>query len=198
VGSIEAPLTCVGKPIYKITTINIDPAKATVSKISAVKLIIPFTILTINIYYNIGMISKKSGNFCFIRVDKGEELINIIKKISLQQKIKTASFYGLGAVEKVYIAHYLLKKKQYKITKMNGLFEMTSLIGNIIEKDNEPVIHAHINITDTKRNVYGGHLIKATVWATAEIFIEILPIKLIRRLDENTGLNLIQLPQIVD
>jgi predicted DNA-binding protein with PD1-like motif len=55
---------------------------------------------------------------------------------------------------------------------MDGLFEMTSLIGNIVEKDNEPVIHAHINIADTKRNVYGGHLIKAIVWTTAEIIIQ--------------------------
>lgn len=141
------------------------------------------------------MIYYKKDQFIIVRVDKDEELIDSLKKISIKESIKTAFFQGIGGVENIETAYYSLTKKQYISSRQYGQFEMTSLMGNIIEKDGELIIHAHITFADCKtKKVFGGHLSKAVVWATAEIIIQLIPIKAIRKQDKKTGLNLIDFP----
>jgi predicted DNA-binding protein with PD1-like motif len=135
---------------------------------------------------------KRNGNFIFLRLDKDEEVVSVLKKLAVKEKIETAVLQGLGAVYKVKLAYYSLIKQVYITSKLKGEFEMISLIGNISYIDKKPVIHAHINLIDNSAASFGGHLIKARVWATAEIFIQILPIKTCRFKDKKTGLNLIQ------
>ncbi|MGZ3567777.1 MAG: PPC domain-containing DNA-binding protein [Thermodesulfobacteriota bacterium] len=54
-----------------------------------------------------------------------------------------------------------------------GPFELLSLEGNIFpsEGDKGPIIHLHVMLGSPSGNVMGGHLLKATVFTTAEIFI---------------------------
>jgi hypothetical protein len=54
-----------------------------------------------------------------------------------------------------------------------GPFELLSLEGNIFpsEGDSEPVIHVHVMLGSPSGGVMGGHLFKATIFTTTEIFI---------------------------
>jgi uncharacterized protein len=55
-----------------------------------------------------------------------------------------------------------------------GPFELLSLEGNFFpsQEDGEPVIHLHAILGTASGSVSGGHLLKATVFTTAEIFLE--------------------------
>jgi len=54
-----------------------------------------------------------------------------------------------------------------------GPFELLSLEGNFFpsQEDGEPVIHLHAILGTSSGSVSGGHLLKATVFTTAEIII---------------------------
>jgi predicted DNA-binding protein with PD1-like motif len=54
-----------------------------------------------------------------------------------------------------------------------GPFELLSLEGNLFpsQEDGEPVIHLHAILGTSSGSVSGGHLLKATIFTTAEIIL---------------------------
>jgi len=54
-----------------------------------------------------------------------------------------------------------------------GPFELLSLEGNIFpsENDGDLMIHLHVMLGSPSGNVMGGHLFKATIFTTTEVFI---------------------------
>ena len=67
---------------------------------------------------------------------------------------------------------------------------MVSLTGTINTKDGEFYTHLHMSTADVNANVFGGHLVDATVSATSEMVIRILDGRVDRYFDEEVGLNL--------
>ena len=66
-------------------------------------------------------------------------------------------------------------------------------MGNITQKDGEPYLHMHITIGDPEKNeVHSGHLNKAVIGATSEIFVTVFDKKIGRQLDEKTGINIFE------
>ena len=68
--------------------------------------------------------------------------------------------------------------------------EITSIIGNITEKEKKPYLHIHITLADKDMKVIGGHLKECRISATAEIFVRIFKGRIDRKKDEKTGLEL--------
>ena len=69
--------------------------------------------------------------------------------------------------------------------------EITSLMGNVTQKEGAVYLHLHINLCNTKMQIMGGHLNECRIGATGEIVVRTLPGKVERLLDEKvTGLNL--------
>jgi predicted DNA-binding protein with PD1-like motif len=72
-----------------------------------------------------------------------------------------------------------------------GPFELLSLEGNIFpsESDGDPVVHLHVMFGSPSGKVMGGHLFKATVFTTTEIFIgKILDSSVYKAKSDVTGL----------
>ena len=133
---------------------------------------------------------KKLGNHYVVRMEKGEEIMESLKKLCLDEDIRLGSISGLGAAKEVEIGLFNTETKEYKTTVMQGMFEITSLIGNITRKENEVYLHCHINFSDASLNTFGGHLVKAVISATGEIIITKIDGEVNRRFDEEIGLNL--------
>ena len=133
---------------------------------------------------------KKFGNHYVVRMEKGEEIMESLKKLCLDEDIRLGSISGLGAAKEVEIGLFNTETKEYKTTVMRGMFEITSLIGNITRKENEVYLHCHINFSDASLNTFGGHLVKAVISATGEIIITKIDGEVNRRFDEEIGLNL--------
>lgn len=137
------------------------------------------------------MLYKKCRNKVVLRIDKGEEIIETISALSSIENIKTANVFGIGAVDNVTIGLFESDKKKYCSKQFKQDFEMTSLLGNITTKDEQVYLHLHINLADIDHHTFGGHLNEAYVSATCEIVIDILDMKIERKFDRETGLNLI-------
>jgi len=135
---------------------------------------------------------RKSKNAFLIRLMKGEEIISSLTKFLTAQKISSAYFSGIGAVQKATLGFYNLKKKKYIWRKFSEC-EVVSLIGNVSLLNGKPFIHAHLVISDNKYSCYGGHLKDAVIGATLEIVLKKLSGKAERKFDREIGLNLLDL-----
>lgn len=134
---------------------------------------------------------KKFGNKWVIRIDKGEEVIQTIKKVCEDNKIKLGSISGIGAANKVTIGLFDTKAKEYHSQELIGDYEITNLSGNISTMDGEIYLHLHIGLSDSKYNAYGGHLTSAVISGTGEIIIEEINGEIEREFNKKVGLNLL-------
>ncbi|MBI2011959.1 DNA-binding protein [Candidatus Daviesbacteria bacterium] len=136
---------------------------------------------------------KQFGSKFVVKLEKGEEVISSLTKFCEDNQIFLGYLSGIGAVNKATIGSYELSTKTYHWKDFSGSLEVTSLVGNITFLDNKPFIHVHINISDENLTIFGGHLREATVGVTLEIFIEKIDGRIIRKMDNEIGLNLLDL-----
>ena len=132
-----------------------------------------------------------------LRIDKGEEVISTLKEFCRDKRIELAEVTGIGAASLVEIGLFNVNTKEYKTKEFRGMFEITSLMGNITEKDNNPYLHIHINFSNEEGNCFGGHLVKAVISATCEIvitesIIDEIENSVNREFNKEIGLNLLK------
>lgn len=125
-----------------------------------------------------------------IRIDKGEELVSTLKEFCEKKHIKNGIITGIGATNKVVISIFDCKEKQYKKKTLKGTMEITSLLGNISNKDKKAHLHLHINVSNSSLQVYGGHLEECYISTTSEIIIEKINGNINRKYDQDIGLYL--------
>ncbi len=137
------------------------------------------------------MESKRFNNKIVVRLDKGEEIVSSLMKVVKEYNVKLGTIQALGATNYVKIGLFNVEEKKYYSNVLTKDMEITSLIGNISQKDGEPYLHLHINVADGKQNVYGGHLNECIISATCELFIDVIDGEVDRYFNEEIGLNLI-------
>lgn len=133
---------------------------------------------------------KINNDRLFISLQTGDELIKSITDVLIKEKINSGIINGIGAINKVELGFYNLEFKEYNRKLFSKDYELTSLMGNITLKDDNPFIHVHINISDDNFNVFGGHLFSAFTAASAEIIILLNDENIRRELDKDVGLYL--------
>ena len=127
-----------------------------------------------------------------VRIDKGEEIVQTILKICKKEEITLASIQALGAVGEFEVGLFQTKEKKYQSKVYTGDFEIVSLTGNITLKEGEIYHHLHMSAADKNNQVYGGHLNRAIVSATCELFIHKIVGIVQRKWDDEIGLNLLE------
>lgn len=139
------------------------------------------------------MDAKRFGTKILIRCDKGDEIVESIKKVCLDNKVKLAAVTGIGAVNKVIIGLFDPVEKKYHSAEIDKTAEITGLNGNISTMNGDIYLHVHITLSDSTYNAFGGHLNYARVSCTAEIVIDIIDGEVDRYFNKEIGLNLIEL-----
>ena len=124
-----------------------------------------------------------------VRLDKGEEICDQLLIIAEKERIGAASVSGIGAVSDFVVGLFDPEKKQFGENHFAGYYEVTALNGNLSTKNGEPYLHLHMSCADAQGHVVGGHLAKATISLTGEIFIQILNGSVDRTFDAEVGLN---------
>lgn len=124
------------------------------------------------------------------RIDKGEEVISKLTEIIEKENIKLGNVNAIGAVNEFEVGLFDVNEKKYYSNTYKEDFEIVSFIGNISTKEGKIYIHVHMSASDKKNATYGGHLNRAIVSATCEIYINIIDGIVEREFNEEVGLNL--------
>ena len=126
--------------------------------------------------------ANSEGNIIFVRLDDGEDFFDGLTKALKEQGVQAGVIIGaIGMLRNFEIGWFNTSTMQYEKEFISQPHELTSVQGNISKKDGEIFIHAHITLAGASRTIVGGHLFKAEVCNTAEIFVEKLDINLVRK-----------------
>jgi len=142
------------------------------------------------------------SNVLIVRLRPKEEIKKKLEEVMRKNGLKRAVV--ISAIGSVYEATYFgvvpnseLPFGQDKITviKKTGPFEVLSLEGNILPIEDKLIPHLHVTLGTDDGNVIGGHLDKATVYTTLELFLaEIRDCDVVKNKDQVAGGIQIKLP----
>lgn len=142
------------------------------------------------------------SNVLIVRLRPKEEIKEKLEEAMRKSGLKRAVV--ISAIGSVFEATYFgvvpnseLPFGQDKITviKKTGPFEVLSLEGNILPMEDKMILHLHVLLGTDDGNVIGGHLDRATVYTTLELFLaEIRDCDVVKNKDEVAGGIQIKLP----
>lgn len=134
---------------------------------------------------------SKTGRVVFARLSEDEDLLEAITLRAKQAKITAGFFTLIGALKKAKIGFY--HEQEYKSIEISEPVEIASCMGNIsVKNDEEPIVHAHVVISNERGESFGGHLLPGCVVSVnAElVLVEAADSGLQRMFDEETKLYL--------
>ena len=129
--------------------------------------------------------------------DKGDEVTVSILEFARENQLKASYFTALGSFSNVTLGFFERARKDYKRIEIEEQVECMSLLGNIAQDESgQHKLHAHVVIGKSDGSAHGGHLLKAHVWPTLELFLTETSETLQRQVDEETNLPLIAIEAI--
>lgn len=139
------------------------------------------------------MQARRTERGWFLRLERGEELVESLAVFLDEQDIRFGCLRGIGAVDRAELGLYSLKEGKYHRRLFEGEYELAGLQGNVSTVDGLPFPHLHALISDSDYHVRGGHLFAGRVSATCEIDLVVYEGEVPRLEDAETGLKLMDL-----
>ncbi len=137
--------------------------------------------------------TKDKGAF-YIRIDKGEYVMDKIEEVCLRENIRAGYFQGIGACDSASILTYIPDKNGFAEHTVSGMLEMASLTGNVSAAGDGILIHGHAVFSYLTPGgapaVTGGHLKDARVSYTGEIILNKADKKIEKIADAETGIDI--------
>ena len=133
---------------------------------------------------------KRCGDKIVVRIDKDEEIVEIVKRVCSDNNVRLGSANGIGSTNQATIGLFDTGTKKYLSKELVGEYEIANLAGNISTMNGEVYLHLHITLSDAHYNAFGGHLNSAIVSGTCEVIIDVIEGEINRAFSEKIGLNL--------
>ena len=134
---------------------------------------------------------RMMGSTIYIRMDRGDEIIKSLISICQRERIRSATFNGIGGCSSAEIQTVDPAAGAFHTEEKRGMLELVTLMGNIIS-DGDGSLHHHTHamfsyVEDGEHKVLAGHLKETVVLYTAEI--ELRPVEGVigRKHDPQTG-----------
>jgi uncharacterized protein len=125
--------------------------------------------------------------------DVGDEAMEGLRAFAKEHGLTAAQFTGIGAFSDVTLGYFDWVRKDYEAIRLNEQVEVVTLAGDVALKDREPEVHAHVSVGRRDGSAYGGHLLEGHVRPTLEVILVESPRYLQKRVDEVSGLAVIDL-----
>src|SRR6266567_5959052 len=128
--------------------------------------------------------------------DKGDEVTDTLLQFAKESQLKASYFTALGSFSDATLGFFERERKAYKRIEIKEQVEVMSLFGNIAQDESgQHKLQSHVVIGKSDGSAHGGHLLKAHVWPTMELFLTETAEQLQRKVDEETNLALIAIEQ---
>ena len=109
---------------------------------------------------------KKIGETFYIRMDRGDEVIEKILEVCRKESIPSAVFTGIGGCRNAELQVFIPETGEFDTEKLEGMLELVLLNGNVVTDDDGQLFHhTHALYTfkkDGQHGMAGGHL-KTTI-----------------------------------
>jgi predicted DNA-binding protein with PD1-like motif len=120
-----------------------------------------------------------SGHYV-LRLDPGEDLVAVLRKVVEEQGIQAGTISGLGSVDAVTLGYLDPEANEYLKRQFEERMEVAALSGSISMDGERPHVHLHAVVSPREFIAYAGHVHEARVGAALEVFITAFPGRLRR------------------
>jgi uncharacterized protein len=143
---------------------------------------------------DVQLLTGENGSRTHVLVfDTGETVVDTLRTWAGRQGIAAASFTGIGAFQNVLLGYFDIERREYVRIPLDEQVELLSLVGNVAVAGDETKVHAHVVVGRRDGTAHGGHLLEARVRPTLELVLAQTATPLRRRIDEATGLPLLDI-----
>ncbi len=136
------------------------------------------------------MIFRKFNDTYMVRMDQGEEIMEQLMALCVEENILLAQVEAIGASDLAELGVYDLETRTYHAETVQGFAEITNLSGSVTAMDGKPYIHLHATLADQNHVIHGGHVLKIRVGATCEMFVRVVEGSVCRKKEQTLGINL--------
>jgi predicted DNA-binding protein with PD1-like motif len=125
------------------------------------------------------------------RLAPGDDLLVALESLVRERNIRSGQVQFLGALQKGALGYYDQNARQYRTLVLDRHLEIAAGAGNVSLRDGQPMVHAHLVLSDEEGRCWGGHLVPGNVVFACEFAILVLEGEpWSRHPDDYTGLTL--------
>ncbi|MBN2340356.1 MAG: DNA-binding protein [Deltaproteobacteria bacterium] len=128
-----------------------------------------------------------------LRFDKNDEVVETLTRYCRDHAVTLGTVSAIGAAGEITVGYFNTSEKKYHSQTFTGDLEITNISGNISTMNGDVYIHLHITFADEQCNAKAGHLNRAVVSGTLEMFINETDDSVDRAFSDSIGLNLLKL-----
>ncbi len=134
---------------------------------------------------------RREGNRIFAKLDKGENVLEMLDKIVKEQKVRNGEIlWAIGMIKGLQVGYFNGREYEKQLFPEN--LEVVSFHGSIAE--DEPRFHIHSACAGKNHGVVGGHLFGGVADPLLEISISVFEnIRAERKVNHASGLKEISL-----
>lgn len=122
---------------------------------------------------------RNYGGTCYVRIDKGEDIIRQLMEVCRREQAASAVYSGIGGCDQAEIRIFIPEEGRFESRQLKGMLELVSLNGSLNLDEHGNYEHHTHGIFAYKKGeencTAGGHITAVRVLYTAEI--ELRPVK---------------------
>ena len=125
--------------------------------------------------------------------DPGDEAVSALTQFARAERLEAAQITAVGGFERATVGWFDRAARDYRRIQVNEQCELLSLIGDVAEGEDGPIVHVHAVLGLSDGTTRGGHLLEGRVFPTLEAIVTETPAELRRILRPDIGIALIDL-----
>jgi predicted DNA-binding protein with PD1-like motif len=125
--------------------------------------------------------------------DPGDEAVSVLTQFARSERLEAAQITAVGAFESATVGWFDRAARDYRRIPVDEQCEVLSLIGDVAEGQDGPILHVHAVLGLSDGTTRGGHLLEGRVFPTLEAVVTETPARLRKVLRPDIGIALIDL-----
>ncbi|HEY6310034.1 MAG TPA: PPC domain-containing DNA-binding protein [Streptosporangiaceae bacterium] len=125
--------------------------------------------------------------------DPGDEAVSALTQFARSEQLEASQVTAVGGFERATVGWFDRAARQFRRIPVDEQCEVLSLIGDVAEGQDGPVVHVHVVLGLSDGTTRGGHLLEGRVFPTLEVVVTETPARLRKVLRPDIGLALIDL-----
>ena len=127
--------------------------------------------------------------------DPGDEAVAALTQFAQAEDLEAASIAAVGAFENAVVGWFDPAAKDYRRIPVGEQCEVLSLLGDVAQGQDGPILHLHTVLGLSDGTTRGGHLLEGKVFPTLEVVVTETPAQLRKIMHPDIGVALIDLDQ---
>jgi uncharacterized protein len=125
--------------------------------------------------------------------DPGDEAVSALTQFARSEDLAAAQITAVGAFERATVGWFDPAARDYRRIPVDEQCELLSLVGDVAEGQDGPILHVHAVLGLSDGTTRGGHLLEGHVFPTLEAVVTETPARLRKVLRPDIGIALIDL-----